>query len=49
MGLWAQERERLLRGPGALAALAGEAAPLMPDFTANARRLYRNLMAVPRN
>ena len=32
------------RGPGALAALAQEAAPLMEDFIANARTLYRNFM-----
>ena len=37
-----------VRGPGALAALAAEAAPLMPDFTANARRLYRNIMTIAR-
>jgi GMP synthase-like glutamine amidotransferase len=33
------------RGKGALAALAREAEPLMPDFIANARTLYRNFMA----
>jgi GMP synthase-like glutamine amidotransferase len=32
------------RGPGALAALAAEAAPLMVDFIGNARTLYRNFM-----
>ena len=36
------------RGPGALAALAREAEPLMADFIANARMLYRNFMAVCR-
>jgi len=33
-----------VRGPGALAALASEAEPLMDGFIANARTLYRNLM-----
>lgn len=32
------------RGPGALTALAAEAAPLMADFIANARTLYRGFM-----
>jgi GMP synthase-like glutamine amidotransferase len=35
-----------VRGPGALQALAKEAEPLMPGFIANARKLYRNFMAV---
>ena len=35
-----------VRGPNALAALAKEAEPLMPGFIANARKLYRNFMAV---
>ena len=35
-----------VRGPNALAALAKEAEPLMPGFVANARKLYRNFMAV---
>ena len=34
-----------LRGPGALAALAQEAQPLMDDFLANARTLYETFMA----
>ncbi|MGH6908378.1 MAG: type 1 glutamine amidotransferase, partial [Aestuariivirga sp.] len=33
-----------VRGPGALAALASEALPLMDGFIANARTLYRNFM-----
>jgi GMP synthase-like glutamine amidotransferase len=33
------------RGPGALAALAREAEPLMPEIIANARVLYRNFMS----
>ncbi len=33
-----------VRGPGALAALAQEAEPLMDGFIANARTLYRNFM-----
>jgi GMP synthase-like glutamine amidotransferase len=37
-----------VRGPGALSTLAQEAEPLMPEFTANARRLYRNLMTAAR-
>lgn len=32
------------RGPGALGALAAEAAPLMDDFIANAQTLYRGFM-----
>jgi GMP synthase-like glutamine amidotransferase len=32
------------RGPGALESLAQEAEPLMPEFVANARTLYRNFM-----
>ncbi len=32
------------RGPGALAVLAAEAAPLMDDFIANAQTLYRGFM-----
>jgi anthranilate synthase/aminodeoxychorismate synthase-like glutamine amidotransferase len=35
-----------VRGPNALAGLAKEAEPLMQGFVANARRLYRNFMAV---
>jgi GMP synthase-like glutamine amidotransferase len=35
-----------VRGPGALQSLAKEAEPLMPGFIANARKLYRNFMAV---
>jgi GMP synthase-like glutamine amidotransferase len=35
-----------VRGPNALAALAREAEPLMPGFIANARKLYKNFMAV---
>jgi GMP synthase-like glutamine amidotransferase len=35
-----------VRGPGALQTLAKEAEPLMPGFIANARKLYRNIMAV---
>lgn len=35
-----------VRGPNALAGLAKEAEPLMPGFVANARRLYRNFIAV---
>ena len=35
-----------VRGPDALASLAREAEPLMPGFIVNARRLYRNFMAV---
>ena len=37
------------RGPGALAALAEEAKPLMDDFVGNARRLYRNFITLARN
>lgn len=37
-----------VRGPGALAALEQEAAPLMPDFTSHARLLYRNFMRMAR-
>ena len=36
------------RGPGALAALAREAEPLMDRFAADARKLYRGFMAVAR-
>jgi GMP synthase-like glutamine amidotransferase len=36
------------RGPGALAALAKEAEPLMEDFVANAHTLYGGFMAVAR-
>lgn len=36
------------RGPGALAALADEAKPLMDDFVGNARVLYRNFMNLAR-
>ncbi len=35
-----------VRGPNALQGLAQEAEPLMPGFIANARRLYRNFMAI---
>ena len=35
-----------VRGPGALAALLKEAEPLMDDFAANARTLYRGFMAM---
>jgi GMP synthase-like glutamine amidotransferase len=35
-----------VRGPGALQSLAKEAEPLMPGLIANARKLYRNFMAV---
>lgn len=35
-----------VRGPNALSGLAKEAEPLMPGFVANARKLYRNFMAV---
>ena len=37
-----------VRGPGALAALAREAEPLMDGFIANARTLYRNFMTAVR-
>jgi len=36
------------RGPGALAALAEEAKPLMDDFVGNAKKLYRNFMSLAR-
>jgi GMP synthase-like glutamine amidotransferase len=36
------------RGPGALAALADEAKPLMDGFVGNARKLYRNFMTLAR-
>jgi len=36
------------RGPGALAALAEEAKPLMGDFVGNAKKLYRNFMSLAR-
>ena len=35
-----------VRGPHALEGLAREAEPLMADFIANARRLYRNFMTI---
>ncbi len=37
------------RGPNALEGLAKEAAPLMPQFVANARLLYQNFMRVARS
>jgi len=36
------------RGPGALAALADEAKPLMDGFVGNAQKLYRNFMTLAR-
>jgi len=34
------------RGPGGLEEMASAARPLMPQFIAGARRLYRNFMAI---